>query len=197
MENNLSGLEKKLVTMKEKQAAGSIVLTSIIITLAVSVIGLVFNMINPNGITLVNSSSPPLVEIAEAKQDKVREGSSGDVPAAREIEVITLLEAKAFFERGEGFFVDARSEYKYYELHISGALSLSASKFDSRYEDFSDVIAKDALLIIYCHSITCPYSDIVARKLRGLGYTNIKVFAGGWVEWLQARYPVQGFKVDS
>ena len=180
--------------MKEKHGLGKIIFIGIILTIAVSGLGLVFNSMNPNGIDFVSSSGPSYAEIAETKQGQSLEGSPGDVPAGEEIEVITLLEAKAFFERGEGFFVDARPEYKYYELHISNALSLSASKFDSRYEDFSDVIAKDALLIIYCHSITCPYSDIVARKLRGLGYTNLKVFSGGWVEWLQAKYPVQGFK---
>ena len=126
-------------------------------------------------------------------KDEALKDSTGNV-TINEIELITLQKAKEYFDKGEGFFVDARAEYSYYEMHIKGALSLSASRFDSQYEEFKDIIAKDALLIIYCHSITCSYSDIVASKLRKLGYTNIKIFAGGWAEWLLAKYPVQGFK---
>ena len=236
--------------MKGIQGAGRTFLISIAITIAASVLGVLFNMVNPKGIEIVkerqehsaykataadgekdvdsskthsdaavvvsessvaadqkvevseqassiDSAEVSLTAIAETEQYESPTESTDEAAATTEIELITLFEAKEYFDKGDGFFVDARSEYKYYELHIPGALSLSASRFDSQYEEFKDTIAKDALLIIYCHSITCPYSDIVASKLRGFGYTNIKIFAGGWTEWLRARYPVQGFKVYS
>ncbi|MCG8341225.1 MAG: rhodanese-like domain-containing protein [Chlorobiales bacterium] len=234
--------------MKGRRQMGRTMLISVAITVTAGLLGLLFNMVNPNGIDIVNagrkncvystiivedeainaggmqgdsavalqendasgeqtvevlgqdtavgSAKPAPKAIAETEKLSSNELTE-DKGASTEIELITLFQAKEYFDKGEGFFVDARSEYKYYELHIPGALSLSASRFDSQYEEFKDAVAKDALLIIYCHSITCPYSDIVASKLRGFGYTNIKIFADGWIEWLRARYPVQGFKVYS
>lgn len=228
---------------------GRTLLISITITIAASVCGILFNMVNPNGIqftkgspeeafydvaAVANENSESSTEVQRENPDAVPENhvtgnrdsgiaeqtSGGDATASSavataevekdeppenpeggissgEIELISLSKAKEYFDRGEGFFVDARSRYSYYELHIPGAVSLSASKFDSQYEEFENAIAKDALLIIYCQSITCRYSDVVANKLKGLGYRNIKIFAGGWVEWVQARYPVQGFKTYS
>ncbi len=228
---------------------GRTLLISITIAIVASVCGILFNMVNPNGIRFAerspeealydvaavvneNSESSPEVQrenpdavpenhVAENRNSGIAEQTSGgdatvssaaataeaekDEPPENpeseispgEIELISLSKAKEYFDRGEGFFVDARSEHSYYKRHIQGALSLSAKRFEAQYGDFRDIMAKDALLIIYCQSITCPYSDIVARKLRDLGYTNIKVFAGGWAEWLRARYPVQGFKIYS
>lgn len=192
------GLEQDIILMKGKQVMGRTLFISIAITIAASVFGVFFNMVNPNGIEITGSGAPTMVPVIETEhEESVTGGDAGDVPEKAQIELITLHEAKAYFDRGEGFFVDARSRHSYYELHIPGAVSLSASRFDSQYEEFKDAIAKDALLIIYCQSITCRYSDVVADKLKGLGYRNIKIFAGGWTEWVQARYPVQGFKVYS
>jgi|GEM_PF-1199421 len=242
-------LKAKEATMKGMKGMGRTLLISITITIVSSVFGILFNMVNPNGIqfterspeqalydvaAVANENNESSREVqrenpvaipedhvtenrnsgiaeqtsvgdaaassaaatAEVEKDELPENSTDEISPG-EIELISLSKAKEYFDRGEGFFVDARSEHSYYKRHIQGALSLSATRFDVQYSDFSGIMAKDALLIIYCQSITCPYSDIVARKLRDLGYTNIKVFAGGWAEWLQARYPVQGFKIYS
>jgi 3-mercaptopyruvate sulfurtransferase SseA len=31
----------------------------------------------------------------------------------------------------------------------------------------------------------------VARKLMGMGYTNVRVLKGGWLEWEKAGYPTE------
>lgn len=183
--------------MKGKQVTGRTLFISVSIIIVTGVFGLFFNMVNPNGIDITGSERSTAVPVVETEHEESATGSAGDLSENAHIEVITLRQAKAYFDKGDGFFVDARSRHSYYELHIPGAVSLSASKFDSQYDEFEEAIAKDALLIIYCQSITCRYSDIVANKLNGLGYRNIKIFAGGWTEWVQARYPVQGFKVYS
>uniref|UniRef100_B3EKP1 Rhodanese domain protein n=1 Tax=Chlorobium phaeobacteroides (strain BS1) TaxID=331678 RepID=B3EKP1_CHLPB len=137
--------------------------------------------------------SVPVVESTE-QTEKVTDDTPSSADAAEVvIQPISLSKAKEYFDRSEGLFVDARSEFQYYKRHIPGSLSLSASRFDAQFPDFEMNIDKDKLLILYCHSITCRYSDIVANKLKGYGYTNITIFAGGWTEWLQAGYPVQGF----
>lgn len=183
--------------MKGKLATGRTLFISVFIIMATGVFGLFFNMVNPNGIELTGSARSAAVPVIETEHEESATESAGDLSENAQIELITLHQAKAYFDKGDCFFVDARSRHSYYDLHIPGAVSLSANKFDSQYDEFEEAIAKDALLIIYCQSITCRYSDIVADKLSGLGYRNIKIFAGGWTEWVRARYPVQGFKVYS
>ncbi len=177
---------------------GRTLFISVAIAIFAGVFGLFFNMVNPKGIDISGSGRSSTASLIDNEDEEFTTGeAAGEAPDNAQIELISLHQAKAYFDKGEGFFVDARSRHSYYELHIPGAVSLSASKFDSQYPEFEDAIAKDALLIIYCQSITCRYSDIVANKLKGLGYRNIKIFAGGWTEWVQARYPVQGLKVYS
>lgn len=44
-------------------------------------------------------------------------------------------------------------------------------------------LPKDAEIVVYCASVTCPSSGQAAEKLAGLGYTNVKVYEGGVAEW--------------
>lgn len=187
---------KEPVKMKKKEKAVKKLLISLIITIASVVAGLLFNMVNPNGIEVLHGSTgggtANMVVGSEAGDNEALKGSPDGAVPEGVIEHITLEAAKEYFDKGKGLFVDARSQETYAIKHIRGAVSLSAGSFDKSFEEFSDAIAKDTLLVIYCQSITCSKSDIVAEKLRAIGYRHIKVFVGGWVEWLSAGYPVQG-----
>jgi rhodanese-related sulfurtransferase len=44
-------------------------------------------------------------------------------------------------------------------------------------------LAKDARIIVYCSGPTCPNSGDAGVKLATLGFTNVRVFAGGLEVW--------------
>ncbi|MCL5037770.1 MAG: rhodanese-like domain-containing protein [Chloroflexi bacterium] len=194
------------------------------IILVAAVCGILSNIINPFGIEIKENSPQKLTKavtidkeaketsskITSSKETKLK-SSVGIITAAKKnvapeisgvnkigpkIEDINLTRAKELFDRGEAVFIDARAEHTYLEKHIKGALSLSASRFSRQYKNVKDKITKDTLLIIYCSSTTCQSSDYVANNLKDCGYINLKIFTGGWTEWLNADYPTQGFKVD-
>ncbi|MCF8092927.1 MAG: sulfurtransferase [Desulfotignum sp.] len=79
--------------------------------------------------------------------------------------------------------IDARP-YKpmYVKGHIPGAVSIPFTDFDKK----ADLLPKDknTLLIYYCGGVECKLSHKSARKAQELGYTNIKVFAKGFPEWM-------------
>ncbi|MFH1153289.1 MAG: rhodanese-like domain-containing protein [Pseudomonadota bacterium] len=72
---------------------------------------------------------------------------------------------------------------KYVEGHIPGAISIP----DTQFEKSIDRLPKDksTLLIFYCGGLDCRLSHKSAKKAEALGYTNVKVFAKGYPEWIK------------
>lgn len=51
---------------------------------------------------------------------------------------------------------------------------------------------KDAAIVTYCASLACPNSAIAANWLVALGYTNVREYAAGIADWIEAGLPVEG-----
>lgn len=104
---------------------------------------------------------------------------------------LSLLGAKSRFDQKSSIFLDARSPEEYAEGHIPGALEFYADDF----EKFAPLVLpqlkdKNQELIAYCHGSSCELSLHLANALIDQGYTNVKVFFGGWPEWKKANYPI-------
>lgn len=83
-------------------------------------------------------------------------------------------------------FIDARPyKTKYVKGHIPGAVSIPLTDFDKK----TDILPKNkaALLIFYCGGLKCKLSHKAAKKAEKMGYTNVKVFAKGYPEWLKQK----------
>lgn len=82
--------------------------------------------------------------------------------------------------------IDARPKRsKYDKGHIPGAVSIPDSSFDK----MTDLLPenKDTLLIYYCEGPKCKLSHKSAAKAVKLGYNNVKVYAGGYPEWVSVQ----------
>ena len=80
--------------------------------------------------------------------------------------------------------IDARpAKTKYIKGHIPMAVNIPNTQFDK----MTDMLPKDknALLIFYCGGLKCKLSHKSAQKAEALGYTNVKVFAKGFPEWMK------------
>jgi len=117
--------------------------------------------------------------------------STAVVVSPRLIPTIQLQEAKKIFDEKRAYFVDARSEAAFRIRHIKGALICSLGDFDRDIVPFKKKVALDALVVVYCSSETCGIARRVATKLVDSGYTNIRIYAGGWAEWAKAGYPAE------
>lgn len=68
--------------------------------------------------------------------------------------------------------------------HLPGALNLP---LEGLSENALRLLPdKSASIVVYCASSTCQNSDIAERKLRSLGYQNVRVFKGGKAAWQEA-----------
>ncbi len=45
---------------------------------------------------------------------------------------------------------------------------------------------KDAEVVLYCSNRSCGNSHAAAARLVALGYTNVRVYAGGKADWAEA-----------
>ena len=106
------------------------------------------------------------------------------------ISFITLPEAEDLFAQQAALFVDSREVEAYREGHIFGAVNIP-------YEDNGDtrlltelLVPKVRILVVYCDGSECQSSVRLAKRLDEEGFTNIKVFFGGWEEWLREGLPI-------
>lgn len=89
--------------------------------------------------------------------------------------------------------IDSRPyQAKYVLGYIPTAISLPDSDFDKKA---GELLPKDknTTLVFYCEGPECRLSHSSAKKAEKLGYKNVKVFPGGYPEWVKAgNYPAIG-----
>jgi rhodanese-related sulfurtransferase len=106
------------------------------------------------------------------------------------LEMISLIKAKDLFESNNVLFVDARHEFDYQAGHIRGAVNIALKNYDSHFPRLNN-ISKNKLLVVYCDGAECNSSVELSVKLMEAGFTNVKIFFGGWQEWISAKLPTE------
>lgn len=96
-------------------------------------------------------------------------------------------ELRRKMDRGDNFtLVDARSADSYMEEHIKGAISLPLGEVDEKAEQ---ILSKNDEIIVYCSGFSCAASTNEIKKLREMGFKNVRHYAGGIKDWKEAGYP--------
>ena len=102
---------------------------------------------------------------------------------------ISRKELKRKMDRNEDFaLVDARSFKSYSEEHIRGAISLPLDEVEEKAEQ---ILSKNDEIIVYCGSFSCPRSANEVKRLRNMGFKNVKRYAGGIKDWKKAGYQTE------
>jgi rhodanese-related sulfurtransferase len=103
-----------------------------------------------------------------------------------------LEEFRSAVESKSALILDARPSAYFLRGHVPGVLNLARDNFAQDYRRLSGVLkgANDKPIIVYCSGGACHDSRLVASALLSLGFTNIKVFTGGWEAWSAAGLPV-------
>ena len=72
--------------------------------------------------------------------------------------------------------------------HLPGAVNLPLDALERAAVILGRgaTIERDAEIIVYCASATCQNSHIAQRKLTEMGFSNVRVFAGGKAAWTDA-----------
>ena len=161
----------------------NIFIKTVIIILIGSAIGLTYNAVSPRGIALKGNWSPKITSDSLVVAYGYEEGV--DPPA------IDLAYAMMKFQSKNTIFLDARYPEDFKAGRIKGAFNLPYEESEEYAPQVLPKLPKDEEIIAYCDGTECESSLLLARELREMGYEDIKVFFGGWQEWLKAGLPVE------
>lgn len=145
---------------------------ALILAAAAALLAVVINALSPVGIPLTGK-----VDVS---------ASAADSPFS----TIDVSDARRLVDAGEVVFVDARPVVQYEAGHIPGARSLPVYQIDDYLPQFLDAVQADAPIVVYCSSLTCEDSHLLAQEFADMGYGDVRIFAGGMEAWREKGYAV-------
>jgi rhodanese-related sulfurtransferase len=107
---------------------------------------------------------------------------------------ISIARVEKEMQSGKTAIVDARFSKDFESGHLPGALSLPISATEEEAAKIVPKLPKEGSIILYCRSSKCPYAERTAVKLSGIGFTNLLVYKGGWLDWVAKHPDKQGAK---
>ena len=105
---------------------------------------------------------------------------------------VELQEFRSIAESKSALILDARPSAFFEQGHVPGALNLARDDFARDYRRLDSVLSAshDKPIIVYCGGGDCHDSRLVANALLTLGFSDVRVFTGGWQTWSAAQLPV-------
>lgn len=102
---------------------------------------------------------------------------------------ITRDELEAGIEAGALVVVETLGPQYYEDAHLPGAINIP----HTQVAELAPALLpdKDAAIVTYCSNTDCQNSEVAARQLEALGYTNVRKYAEGKQDWTGAGLPVE------
>lgn len=151
--------------------------TLILITLSMAV-ALGVNHFSPNGIPLKG-------------QWTKGEGVVSARSLSREIEINDPQTVNRTVLNQERVILDVRSGDDYARGHIPGALSFPLSEFDDMFGMLMKLVDKTTPILVYCTGFECEDSHNFSNHLTGFGFTDVKVYTGGFTQWEEMGFEIE------
>ena len=107
------------------------------------------------------------------------------------ISFIMLPEAEGLFSMNEARFIDSRNVESFKAGHIAGAVNIPYEEAKGTFLMDEFLIPKEMTLVVYCDGDECQSSVGLSRLLHDKGFTDIRVFFGGWKEWQMESLPIE------
>lgn len=185
-----------------------IIIRAIIIIAAASLIGIIINAINPDGISF--KEKPVIIDSGKAYnlsgfRNDPYDTTSAKIPTALgykeknregiyEPVKISIELAKQFYDLN-ALFIDGRSEADYKAGHIKGAINFPYTEFfampKEKKIELTRKFNKNGIVVAYCSGGKCEVSIDIAYELARLGFTSVNIYLGGYSEWESKGYPVE------
>jgi rhodanese-related sulfurtransferase len=126
---------------------------------------------------------------SDQKEPKKISEEIGEAIAFAEPKAVTLEQAYKLYTNGVKF-VDSRDEADFLAGHITHSINIPFDDFDNHQQKLEQ-LSKEKPLVIYCAGTDCDLSILLGNLLFEKGFKQVYVFFGGWLEWLNANYPVK------
>lgn len=102
---------------------------------------------------------------------------------------ISRVELEALLDTGAVVLVDALPASYYDQQHLPGALNL----VESDVAELAPTLLpdRDATIVTYCSNTACGNSKAVAKRLEDVGYADVRTYAEGIADWVEAGNPTE------
>ncbi len=108
------------------------------------------------------------------------------------IKLISRDDLRAKLDRGDTFrLIMCLNEYWFRAKRIPGSI-----RFET-VQEAEKALGKDEEIVVYCTQEACISSQYVYRYLVDRGFSNVRRYAGGLVEWEESGYPLEGEEVGT
>lgn len=104
---------------------------------------------------------------------------------------VSLQEVIEIQEKKSATLLDARSSAEYKAGRIPGARCIPFYELEQYQASALEGLTAESPMVIYCEGIGCELSFFLGRDLKAAGYTDIRIFYGGYPEWSQAGLPIE------
>jgi rhodanese-related sulfurtransferase len=104
-----------------------------------------------------------------------------------EIKEISRGELKGKLDRNDNFkLIMALGEWAFRAKRIPGSIHYPS------VEEALGALDPGDEIVVYCSNASCMASVAAYRTLVDSGYTNVRRYAGGLLDWEEAGYPLEG-----
>jgi len=158
------------------------------IVIGASALGLAVNHLSPRRLPLF--LVPAVGQALSSSAASPAVASPAAISLPKDLEGITIAEARAAYDKDLALFLDARPADQYAEARIPGAISLPADAFDDRFPDAADKIEASPFIIVYCEGGDCSDAIHVGERLFEYGFLGIRIMVDGYDPWAKAGNPV-------
>lgn len=97
---------------------------------------------------------------------------------------VELTELRRTAADGSATLIDARSATDFEAGHIPGAVNVPLDLVADERRERIALIPKDRTLIVYCSRESCDTAEVLGAWLGKEGFTDVRVFGGGWDAWV-------------
>jgi rhodanese-related sulfurtransferase len=160
----------------------------LVVIAAAGIAGVAHNAVRSRPLRLI-PNAPPAVAAGVDEVERALGADDAAPEPASPADAVDVAGLKALVDEGAVYVLDARAPQAYAEGHIPGAINIPYDRLPEYLEQLQAEVPVDALVVCYCWSPTCDFSDQLATELRFMGYTDVRVFAGGWEHWTGAGHP--------
>lgn len=102
---------------------------------------------------------------------------------------ITRDELAQAIDEGGVTVVEALPPMYFADAHLPGAVNLP----HDRVRELAPALLpdRDAAIVVYCANTPCQNSGIATRELIAMGYRDVREYAEGKQDWIEAGLPVE------
>ncbi len=103
--------------------------------------------------------------------------------------LITRDELRSAIARRDVTVVETLGPGYFESGHLPGAINIP----HTQVRELADALLpdRDTAIVTYCSNAACRNSEVAANELVALGYTNVRKYAEGKQDWIEAGLPLE------